>query len=217
MFTDIHRCCSHAAYQKKIVSLQSSHCGYTVSAAYQKLDELYGDSSFFILFKENYETIEKHLMYGYYNNCYDKHVLMDFKKYWGVNFEQDLQGLELRVNDYYNKVETYFSDKENFILEDISVFGGKWNDFVLSPNFLNFLTKLPYDSEHIIVEGLKEQEKVATGSRSRPFSDFLETEGIQFSKPFPIICNCFLSAGLETFPAHHESNSHIDQLLMELQ
>jgi hypothetical protein len=134
-----------------------------VSAVYPQLDYLYGEKSAFVLFKESYETIEKQLMYGYYNNCYDKHVLTDFKKYWGVNFEQNLDGLEDRINKYYNDVESYFAEKENFISQDITKFGGKWNDFMLSPDFLNFLVKLPFDSELLISEGVAAQEKVATG------------------------------------------------------
>jgi hypothetical protein len=202
-------------YEKEMLDIPVGHGGYPVSSIYPLLDKTYTEDTVFVLFKESTRTIEDHLLYGYYNGIYPVKVLNDFDKYWDVNFRSGVvQRLDEKVEKYYSRVEDYFGNRSNFLVADLSSFGGSWNNWITSDSFTRFIGKLPHSNPMLIANVPGIQARVAK-KKTFPYFDYL-TPGPYYGVPEGLALGTFFGSFPMPMANDHNEAGHVDHLIKTL-
>jgi len=216
MFTYLGTCCGHAPINKAHLLSSPAQGGYTVSNQYRAINNLIGNNTSFILFKEDIATIENQLIFGYYHNCYDPKIISDFKKYFGVDFVGGvIPDLENLVSKYYSDVESYFSGSDNLTVVDLTPYKGKFNDFITSIDFINFTDTLNGPRQISLSTAVGMQSRVEK-KKIFPYSDFLSPDGVFPSVPVLYQMNSYIGGFAFNFGVNTKDLSYLDYFIEDL-
>ena len=217
MLTYFGLCCGHAPYTAMQFFSSRAQGGYTVSNQYKLVDQVYGDAVTIVLFKENIQTIEDHLMYGFYNNLYDSRTMADFKKYWNVALINGIiPGLETYINNYYDSVVNYFKNHDNFFVVDLTSYEAHFNQFIMSTDFaamVNYLNLIHHtDTDRLIgkIQGRVLQNKPF------PYMDYLDHQATVPAIPTGYPVNAYLGGTSNSMPINPGNRTYIDCFVDEL-